>query len=100
MPATSRVEQILSGTYTGRPLSRVEQLLMDGGAGGGSTDVSGIIQDISGLQTNVSQLTNKTNQLGEKINELETTVDSEKTKTEQLVTHALTDAPLTFGTEE
>ena len=35
----SRVESILSGTYTGRPLSRVEALLMSGagtGGGGGS----------------------------------------------------------------
>lgn len=32
--AQSRVEAMLSGTYTGRPLSRVEALLMSGGAGG------------------------------------------------------------------
>lgn len=31
----SRVEDILEGTYTGEPLSRVEALLMNGGGGGG-----------------------------------------------------------------
>lgn len=32
----SRVEDILKGTYTGRPLSRVEYLLQNGGTGSGS----------------------------------------------------------------
>ena len=41
--AQSRVEAILSGTYTGRPLSRVEALLMSGGTGGsGSGSPGGI----------------------------------------------------------
>ena len=31
----SRVEDILEGDYTGRPLSRVEALLLEGGGGGG-----------------------------------------------------------------
>lgn len=40
----SRMESILSGTYTGRPLSRIEALLMSGsggssGGGGGSTPI-------------------------------------------------------------
>lgn len=111
MSAMSRVEGILDGTYTGRPLSRVEQLLMNGGAGGGGTDVSGIIQDISDIQTEMSHIHNfilqvrdevndvdiKTDQLGGKVDVLEITVDSEKTKTAELVTHALTDAPLALS---
>lgn len=36
----SRVEQILSGEYTGRPLSRVEKLLMSGGIIGGDDNAT------------------------------------------------------------
>lgn len=94
MPAMSRVEGILDGTYTGRPLSRVEQLLMDGGTGGGGTDVSGIIQDISNLQTSLDEFKTDTNNdlqaMASGINELGVV-------SEQLVTHALTDAPLTLS---
>lgn len=43
--SSSRVEGILNGTYTGRPLSRVEALLQNGGAGGSGGSTTEITQE-------------------------------------------------------
>lgn len=53
----SRMESILSGNYTGRPLSRVEALLMAGGgsssgSGSGSGTISPTTQDFDDTDVN------------------------------------------------
>lgn len=72
MSNNSRVEAILKGTYTGKPMSRIEQLLASGaaGGGGGSADLSPILARIDGLETEFGGFTPELNNVKKTLSEV------------------------------